>query len=57
MIGPRCADAHDGPELELVHPKAAYMTASEYDHALTRRFVADFREESIYWMLACDAPR
>jgi hypothetical protein len=33
--------------LEMLHPKAAYMTASEFDHCFDLRFLADFREESI----------
>ena len=34
-----------------LHPKAAYMTASEFDHRFGRRFLADFREASIYAVL------
>jgi hypothetical protein len=47
MIGPRCADAHDGQVPELAPPKAAYMTASDFDHRRGCRFFADVREESI----------
>src|SRR5574342_792590 len=35
----------------MLHSKAAYMTASEFDHRRVRRFVADIREEFIYGLL------
>jgi hypothetical protein len=36
----------------VLHPEAAYMTASGFDRRRDHSFVADFREESIYALLA-----